>query len=121
MSTPVPQIDPVSSFLYCPRCGNDWGCCLHHGRVTIINRIQEDGDGWKITVIGGLSKCERVSSEEIDGRRDVMYIEFRCENCSGSSLEPTCKLRIMQHKGATYLEWQLLELPALQQEDEVPQ
>ena len=90
--------------LVCPKCGDTY---LHHGRVRIFTRLGEDGTrgclvnsyGFDTTVSANASMNGCPSS-----RRDGMTIEMNCEICG----EDIGRLVIAQHKGETFMEWNLL-------------
>jgi len=78
-------------------CGSEY---LHQCKVTTIWRTKECGAGVQHTSqVKGFSNLI-VEAKEIPGRRDVMHIDFYCEDCM-----TTHKLRIMQHKGQPQMEW----------------
>lgn len=87
--------------LACPSCGEHYGS-LHHGRVRVRSRpCGEDGPAREVAVTprGTIAEIEPAGW---DGRRTSVRVEFSCEQC-GDDL--SAELCIMQHKGATYLEW----------------
>ena len=89
--------------LFCPDCGHD---CLHHGRVEVFDRRQ-DNDQVDVAVIdGGQARVERApnaSSGNPSLRRHGLRIFFWCERCSGVGADKV--LCIEQHKGNTFLSW----------------
>ena len=101
--------------LCCPNCKEN---CLHQNEVRAIFR-PEDTDGLMVTSNKKGVTTRAISSKEVEemngGRRDVMYIDFICEQCSYHCDEITHKilnevkikftLRIKQHKGNTFVEW----------------
>lgn len=87
--------------LCCPKCRNDGD--LHQNKVTIYTRELEDGpvtvnavDGHE-TVVRPANKRET----ELAGRRDFLLIGFRCQSCHTALV-----LRIKQHKGNTFVNWE---------------
>ena len=86
-----------NNYLLCPGCNFE---NLHQEWVRAIFRDQEDCDG-KIVAVNykGIVK-KRLKNVEIPGRRDVVFIEFWCEDCHKHSI-----LSILQHKGNTIVEW----------------
>lgn len=116
MNTEIRFDVPGGDQLLCPRCNDPGG--LHHSSVRIYSRDSEDGDGLLTTVHGNDqapiehrpwkdwprfargSSVSRVEAKGILGRRDVIEIDFWCEQgCKPSTLI------LMQHKGKTLLEW----------------
>eukprot|EP01083_Nonionella_stella_P178178 628734_1 len=100
MSVTISQTFGNSKALNCPKCDS---VHLHQRTVTVFIRDKEDGAGTKTTV-NHCTKTERVSSTEIPKRRDCLKIAFHCEDCGDIG-----NLMIIQHKGSTYLQWELNE------------
>ena len=89
------------SELFCPQCGGSW---LHHVQVDVFSR-EEDQPSQKITIdqAGNMSTI-RNSIENPSLRRDGLRITFDCEMC-----DIDLALTIVQHKGQTFLNWELSE------------
>jgi len=83
--------------LCCPKCGE---ANLHQEKIESIFRSGEDNNGIMVTHKTDMVTITPKDSNEIYGRRDVLYIYFSCEHCDGVLI-----LRIYQHKGTTYIEW----------------
>lgn len=86
--------------LRCPRCRCGY---LHHGRVTVFDRSEDDELTAVTTVDAGLSAVHLRPSTEVrnpSGRRSGIAIAFDCEGC-GNGIE----LTIAQHEGVTTLAW----------------
>ena len=87
--------------LQCPNCGEE---NLHHGRVTIYDRGEDDEWTTKTTVDNGVT-VRRVRSLGSGGkgnpssRRHGLIIRFSCEHCDARP-----ELRLSQHKGNSFLE-----------------
>lgn len=104
------QLDGNS--LLCPKCEEH---SLHHYKVVSEFRYGEDEGAQKTTSTGGCymvcpdeDSCPptKIAStveegENIENRRDNIYIAFCCEHC-GIIKTPLC---IFQHKGGTRVEW----------------
>lgn len=94
--------------LCCPQCGGDR---LHHGRVTVFHRIEDDEMGTQAIVTGPTATVEAVpnSRTNLSSRCDGIEIEFQCEVChrekNSDLADQRMFLRIAQHKGKTLLEW----------------
>jgi hypothetical protein len=95
--------------LCCPRCKGDR---LHHGRVTVFHRIEDDEMITQTVVTGPTATVEAVLSSRTTNpspRRDGIEIEFQCELChcekNSELANQRMFLRIAQHKGKTLLEW----------------
>lgn len=82
----------IGPALRCGRCGEGF---LHHGRVTIFTRGEDDETTAVTTVDAGLS-----ASHLLPQRRGGIAIAFECEMCDGD-----LELTLAQHKGSTYLAW----------------
>jgi hypothetical protein len=82
--------------LCCPHCEEPW---THHGKVTVYNRIEEDGPVTQVHVFPVGKVLELASAEgNPSGRRDGIAILFRCElGC------PDFELTIEQHKGQSVI------------------
>lgn len=105
-SIKIPE-EPV--VLRCPSCGNgDIPGYMHHTRVRVQFRDQEDHDGTEVTVSRGsdrdIHNSEPIKTEivrrenwELPGHRDIIFIRFTCENGCLSTLQ------IQQHKGRTLM------------------
>jgi hypothetical protein len=84
--------------LLCPSCGEN---NLHQTSASVYFRDKEDSNE------GNFVHLNNKYIEKIDNRlnpserRDGILIAFECEHC-----EADPHLTIVQHKGATYLEWQ---------------
>ena len=107
-----PTIDPSDGRLYCP--GECESHNIHHEVVVVENRTAEDEDGTQFEVDGDTVKTRAISRDKIMGRRDNVLIKFWCEQCGPwdddgdyctGPYAGIC-LRIFQHKGCTYLEWE---------------
>jgi len=90
----------IGPALLCPHC---YGDNLHHGRVTVFNRGQDDAVTTMTVVDHDLTATGPIPSAECDNpssRRDGLAIAFCCEECGGG-----IALSIAQHKGSTFLAW----------------
>lgn len=105
----IPKTEcPIEWSLCCPNCNNEYG--LHHEKITIWNRREEDYDGVRYTIKGtSLSTKLAAGGDSLGGpnenpskRRDGLSIDFWCEHCP--EIKPI-KLRIAQHKGTTLVGW----------------
>ena len=88
--------------LQCPLCE---GGNLHHTKVTVFNRVPDDGRV-RVSVVGDLvvvKETDSLGSGNPSGRRDGLRISFWCETCDeGTKIPDLC---IVQHKGTTYIYW----------------
>lgn len=100
-----PPLQFELDMLLCPLCG---GNCLHHERVEIWNRWEEDAEICLHIVADDNLADRYVINESIEGnpsdRRDGMAISFWCERCNKHST-----LLIAQHKGQTIIDWEGIE------------
>jgi hypothetical protein len=94
-----PVINTSSSTLVCPRCGEG---CLHHSRVVVFDRRQDDVKLTKTVVDRGVTvKTIRAQgSGNPSYRRHGLVIQFWCESC-----DRNFELTISQHKGNTFFRW----------------
>jgi hypothetical protein len=95
--------------LCCPHCRGDR---LHHGRVTVFHRIEDDEMITQTVVTGPTATVEAVPNSRTtnpSSRRDGIEIEFQCELCHREKESHLANqrifLRIAQHQGKTLLEW----------------
>ena len=95
--------------LCCPHCRGDR---LHHGRVTVFHRIEDDEMITQTVVTGPTATVEAVPNSRTtnpSSRRDGIEIEFQCDLChrEKKSHPPNQRmfLRIARHKERTLLEW----------------
>jgi hypothetical protein len=94
--------------LCCPQCGGER---LHHGRVTVFHRIEDDEMITQAVVTGPKATVEAIPNSRTNpsSRCDGIEIEFRCEVCHWESNPDFANqrmfLRIAQHKRKTLLEW----------------
>lgn len=101
------------SALICPVCKEP---NLHHTSVHVWERDTEDSDKGRYTRADGASSAV-YSSAPMEGnpspRRNGMTIMFFCEHChlpeppysNPAHQPPEYGLHIIQHKGATYAQW----------------
>jgi hypothetical protein len=89
---------PRGAPLPCPGCGES---NLHHEVVATYTGSSEDSPGSQLTEVSNRgTTVTEVSRPAHQGRRNACLIHFRCEGCGRNPV-----LRIMQHKGSTFLEW----------------
>lgn len=83
--------------LLCPACGSNY---LHHGRVEVFCREQEDSKTGKHVTVepNGWVNTDKALANNPSKRRDGMLIHFECEECDVKTV-----LAVYQHKGATFL------------------
>lgn len=94
-SASYPEAEP----LQCPTCRTG---CLHQYVVATYFGSDEDSSELRLTEVsqGDTTVTEALRDDQQHGRRDACFIHFWCENCSRNPV-----LRIIQHKGSTFLEW----------------
>jgi hypothetical protein len=95
--------------LCCPQCRGDR---LHHGRVTVFHRIEDDEMITQTVVTGPSATVEAVPNARTtnpSSRRDSIEIEFQCELCHWQKNSDLANrqmfLRIAEQKGKSLLEW----------------
>lgn len=79
--------------LICPSCG---GCYLHHERIEIFDRREDDNKELHVTVTNRELKTDLNLKGNPSMRRQGIVIEFSCEGC-----ENVMRLSLAQHKGCT--------------------
>ena len=93
--------------LCCPSCGLTEG--MHHGVVEVWDRVEDQMKGTYLRsrspLIVNTAASVEGSSRNPSMRRSGIIITFECEMCPGKKME----LQIAQHKGATLLDWDIIE------------
>lgn len=84
--------------LVCPNCS---GTCLHHSSVTVYEREEDDPKPLQIHVEEGRIAVSKNNDGNPSPRRHGLRINFWCEECDEKP-----SLKILQHKGATLIEWE---------------
>lgn len=113
MSDITLEKDCYDNALLCPVCnGNN----LHHVAVTKYSGT-EDAEHVRVTRTEGDMFSSIIAPRKTSGnpssRRGGIVIEFWCENCHGewnerpANYAENFKLQIQQHKGTTYLDWDI--------------
>jgi hypothetical protein len=90
--------------LECPRCRGEW-FYLHHDRVESFERGEDAKCVNKTTITGKMTAVDHVpngGSGNPSPRRHGLRIHFWCEACGDGLI-----LNLLQHKGATILEWSI--------------
>lgn len=106
----------MGSELKCPTCSESY---LHQRDVTVFQRyedqpktivMQQSEDNMIVTTFPSEDTCNPSP------RRHGLLIEFECEHCHYTHVdgegdehprEPLHRLAIYQHKGITFVEWQI--------------
>lgn len=103
--------DRAVGMLSCPQCG---GHNLHHGSTIVFDRNEDEHKVQRTTVVHNAAYSERVVNSDSgnpSARRDGSILGFTCENChnplGGTDHIQRFQLKIWQHKGSTYLAWEL--------------
>ena len=103
------ELHQGATSLRCPQCGGEF---LHHGRLTVFHRIEDDEMITQTVVTGPTATVEAVPNSRTpnpSSRRDSIEIEFQCELChwekNSDFANQRMFLQIAQHKGKTLLEW----------------
>lgn len=79
--------------MQCPHCKETY---LHHDKVEIFERLEDQDNGIHAIVEGGILSIDSNLEENPSARRHGLIINFWCECCKGKST-----LTISQHKGNT--------------------
>ena len=82
--------------LLCPACGGD---NLHHYRIEVFDRDDDDVNGQHVVVEGRKTIIDKDMANNPSSRRDGLRIFFWCEGCRAKST-----LEVYQHKGVTFTE-----------------
>lgn len=98
--------------LACPNCGDPY---LHHGRIEVFDRAEDDKVVTRVVVDGMVTTGPRLNAEVKNPslRRHGLRINHWCENC-----QHTMDLCLTQHKGNTYLYWDMDTLEKLELTDD---
>ncbi len=98
----VDNVGTNLSNLVCPSCDEPY---LHQGIVEVYNR-HEDDDLVRCTVVDHGNVFSQTvpnkTSNNPSNRRQGLIIHFECEHCGDTDLQ----LRIAQHKGYTFMDWE---------------
>jgi hypothetical protein len=82
--------------LRCPFCEGDY---LHHVRVEVFERSEDEPNGLHVSIAGKTARIDSDLAGNPSSRRHGLKIYFRCEMCARTSV-----LSLAQHKGQTHLE-----------------
>jgi hypothetical protein len=82
--------------LQCPACGFNY---LHHEKVEIFERNEDEEKGLHVTVENGVVTTDMNLSGNPSARRHGLTIQFWCEGCEAKPV-----LSISQHKGNTWVD-----------------
>ena len=95
--------------LACPNCGDSY---LHHGCIEVFDRGEDAKVTTRVVVDGMVTTGPRLSAELKNPslRRHGLRINHWCECCSHSM-----DLCLAQHKGNTYLYWDMETLKKLEE------
>lgn len=83
--------------LLCPSCGHD---NLHHERIEIFDRTEDEPSGIHLTVFHGKATFDTSLEGNPCIRRHGLKIRFSCETCVARPV-----LSISQDTGTTYVEF----------------
>ena len=81
--------------LLCPKCNGNY---LHHHRVEIFEREEDQDHGIHLTVQDGSVSTDTSMTNNPSSRRHGLAIHFECEMCGTQSI-----FSIAQHKGNTHV------------------
>ena len=84
------------SELKCPACGSNY---LHHEKVEIFERSEDEAYGLHVTVENGMTTTNTNLEGNPSRRRDGLTIHFSCEGCDAKPI-----LSVSQHKGNTWID-----------------
>ncbi|WP_157354272.1 hypothetical protein [Aromatoleum toluclasticum] len=90
-------VEGSGSLLECPSCG---GNHLHHGRVEIFERVEDQGTGIHVSVVDGTYAVDNDLTSNPSSRRHGLSIHFTCEHCDATPV-----LTLAQHKGNTWVDF----------------
>lgn len=86
----------VGGELKCPSCGFNY---LHHNRIEIFERGEDEQKGLHVTVENGELQTNTNLEGNPSSRRHGLLIHFWCEGCKAQPV-----LSISQHKGNTWVD-----------------
>ena len=109
-SQPRFRQDGYDSVLLCSACGGEY---LHHSKVEVFERAEDEQTGLHVTAGVGPPTVDRDMARNPSSRRHGLLINFWCEYCSAITI-----LSIAQHKGITCLETATTRDPNPNPEDE---
>ena len=81
--------------LVCPSCSGNY---LHHDRVDIFERGEDQDKGIHVSVAEGKVTVDTGLADNPSARRGGLNIHFWCEGCSAKPV-----LTIAQHKGNSFV------------------
>lgn len=84
--------------LICPSCGSNF---LHHEKVEIFERGEDETHGVHVSVADGKATCDTSLEGNPSARRHGLKIFFWCEGCDAKPV-----LSLSQHKGNTYVDFE---------------
>lgn len=96
--------DIAAVALKCPNCRGIW---LHHRKVEVFNRVEDDPVGEHTTVenarnyLDSFTKTDTDMAKNPSLRRHGVLIHFVCECCDHKAI-----FSIAQHKGNTLISFQ---------------
>ena len=102
----INQNDVDSGILACPHCGADESGTLHQIEATVYFRNEDDHNGVTVratSALDGYIGTDQTGNPS--ARRDGISVLFSCEQCTATS-----KLNIVQHKGDTYLNMEVVSV-----------
>ena len=82
--------------LKCPSCGSNY---LHHEKVEVFERGEDEEKGLHVTIENGVAKTDTNLSGNPSARRHGLLIHFSCEGCKANPV-----LSLSQHKGNTWVD-----------------
>ena len=77
---------------------------MHHDCVEVFERNEDAATGVHATIEDGKAIVETALDGNPSARRHGLSVRFWCEHCDTKPL-----LTLAQHKGSTYLAWQVDE------------
>ena len=83
--------------LKCPVCGQSF---LHHKKIEIFDREEDQKKGLHIKVENGVTETNTDLEGNPSRRRHGLTIQFWCEIC-----EKKVEMSIAQHKGNTFIDF----------------
>lgn len=84
------------SELKCPSCGGNY---LHHDRVEVFERAEDEAKGLYVSVTDGKLEAGTNLTGNPSARRHGLKVHFWCEMCKAKPV-----LSLVQHKGNTFID-----------------
>lgn len=93
----------MEELLICPKCGANY---THVAGVEYWRRTEDAKTGLHVDVFHGTFIVDDMMHGNPSLRRGAVVINFQCESCMANGDESMRQLKLIQHKGQTFIEWE---------------